>query len=183
MLGLQRGTVRLLEHQDEWCREAAQTIAELRELLRDAATDIQHVGSTAIPAICAKPVLDIVIGMHEPAYILPYTATLRDRGFVLRGEDVPGQLLLVKGDFVRDLRTHHIHVVTWNGPAWQNYLNFRDYLNTFPDKALAYSRLKQRLAALFPDNRRQYTEGKQPFIAAMLAEARQWRAGQRLPER
>lgn len=78
------------------------------------------------------------------------------------------------GDFARDTRTHHIHVVRWKGPAWNRYLRFRDYLRAFPDKALLYDECKRTLAAQFPADRARYTEGKSPLICALLEEARSW---------
>ena len=110
--------------------------------------------------------------------IQPYIEVLQEKGFVFRGEDVSGQALLVKGDFEKDLRTHHIHVVEWNGSAWNNYINFRDFLNAFPEKALLYDSCKQKLAMHFPMNRKCYTEGKQKLMNTFLEEARLWRAKQ-----
>lgn len=168
----------MIMHQDEWSNEAKNTIKELKGLLGDAAIDIQHIGSTAIPLIHAKPIIDIVIGVRERNDIQPYIEALRKKGFVFRGEDVPGQILFVKGNFEEDLRTHHIHVVKWNGDTWSNYINFRDYLNAFPEKALLYDDCKQRLAVPFSMNRKCYTEGKRKLIDILLEEARQWRAKQ-----
>lgn len=178
MTGLKRGTVRLMVHQDEWIYEAENTIKELKELLGAAAIDIQHIGSTAVPSIHAKPIIDIVIGVRELNDIQPYIEKLRENGFIFRGEDVPGQILFVKGNFEEDLRTHHIHVVRWNGSEWNNYINFRDYLNAFPEKALRYDDCKQRLAIQFSSNRKSYTEGKRELIDTFLEEARLWRAEQ-----
>lgn len=178
MLGLKRGTVQLTAHQDEWMEEAQNTIEELKTLLGDAAIDIQHVGSTAIPSIHAKPILDLVVGVRDLNEIGQYTEVLRENGFIFCGEDVPGQILFVKGDFEKDLRTHHIHVVRWNGEEWNNYINFRDYLNAFPEKASLYDACKQRLAMQFPLNRKCYTEGKKMLIDTFLEEARLWRIKQ-----
>lgn len=178
MIGLKRGTVRLTVHQDEWIYEAENTIKKLKELLGDTAIDIQHIGSTAISSIHAKPIIDIVIGVRELNAIQPYIKALRENGFIFRGEDVPGQVLFVKGDFEEDLRTHHIHVVMWRGSEWNNYINFRDYLNAFPEKALIYDDCKQRLATRFSSNRKCYTEGKRNLIDTFLEEARLWRAKQ-----
>ena len=102
MIGLKRGTVRLAAHQGEWINEAENTIKELKSLLGDTAIDIQHIGSTAIPLIHAKPIIDIVIGVQKLSDIQPYIGVLQEKGFVFRGEDVSGQALLVKGDFEKD---------------------------------------------------------------------------------
>ena len=178
MIGLKRGTVRLAAHQGEWINEAENTIKELKSLLGDTAIDIQHIGSTAIPLIHAKPIIDIVIGVQKLSDIQPYIGVLQEKGFVFRGEDVSGQALLVKGDFEKDLRTHHIHVVEWNGSAWNNYINLRDFLNAFPEKALLYDSCKQKLAMQFSMSRKCYTEGKQKLINTFLEEAKLWRAKQ-----
>ena len=175
MLGLKRGTVKLTAHQDEWAKEAAKTIRELKYLLGNAAVDVQHIGSTAVASVCAKPVIDIAVGVRELNDILPYIEALRKNGFIYRGEDVPGQLLFAAGDFAKDIRTHHIHVVKWRGNEWNNYINLRDYLNNFPEKAQQYNDCKRKLAECFSDNRKCYTEGKQKLIESLLEEARRWR--------
>ena len=178
MTGLVRGTVQLAAHQKEWDTNAEQTMKALKRLLGDIAVDIQHVGSTAIPLIHAKPIIDIAVGVRDLQDIMPSIGVLKQNGFVFRGEDVPGQVLLVVGDFENDVRTHHIHVVKWKGSQWENYIHFRDYLNAFPEKAMAYDDCKRKLAAQFPNDRRSYTAGKQALIESLLQEAGVWRSEQ-----
>ena len=178
MTGLKRGTVKLVMHQDKWDAEAKRIMKELKGLLGNTVVDIQHIGSTAVASIHAKPIIDIAIGVYNLADIMPYIDVLGKNGFIFRGEDVPNQILFVKGDLEKDVRTHHIHVVKWKGTEWNNYISFRDYLNAFPEKAMAYDKLKQELAVRFPEERRQYTEGKQPLINEFLKEARLWRSKQ-----
>lgn len=117
-------------------------------------------------------------GVRDLQDIMPCIDVLKQNGFVFRGEDVPGQVLFVMGDFENDVRTHHIHVVQWKGSQWENYINFRDYLNAFPEKAMAYDDCKRKLAAQFPNDRRSYTAGKQALIESFLQEARVWRSKQ-----
>ena len=174
MLGLQRSMVRLEPHQTAWEQDSADTIAQLRAILGPVAREVQHVGSTAIPALHAKPILDLAVGVDTLEDVLPYRKSLAEHGVIYRGRDQPDQLLFVIGDFARDTRTHHIHVVRWKGPAWNRYLRFRDYLRAFPDKALLYDECKRTLAAQFPADRARYTEGKSPLICALLEEARSW---------
>ena len=178
MVGLKRGIVKLSEYQAIWKVEAEQTVAELKSLLHDVAIDIQHIGSTAIPSIHAKPIIDIAVGVHDLDDIMPYVETLKNRHYIFRGEDVPGQILFVKGDFEKDTRTHHVHVVKWNGIAWNNYIYFRDYLNAFPEKAKAYDMCKLNLARQFPQDRSSYTKGKQTLVSALLEEAKEWKSKQ-----
>ena len=125
MIGLKRGSVELSSHQEEWDKNAENVILELKKLFGNAAVDIQHVGSTAIHSIYAKPIIDIVIGLRDLNDISLYMQLLEEHGFIFRGEDVAGQMLFVMGDFEKDMRTHHIHAVKWNGTEWKNYINFQ----------------------------------------------------------
>lgn len=175
MIGLKRGTVELYPHQKLWEDAAAETIVLIKSLLNDVAIDIQHVGSTSIQNICAKPIIDIAVGVKTLDNIKPYIGLLEENGIVFRKEDVNEQLLFVIGDFEKEFRTHHIHVVEWNSIAWNNYINFRDYLNTFPEYAKEYDDLKKKLASENADNRGNYTAGKHELINKMLEQARLWK--------
>lgn len=175
MLGLKRGTVMLLPHQKSWEDNAKQTISLLKALIPDVIIDAQHIGSTAIMGIHAKPIIDIVVGVRSLDDIKSKIEHLQEKGIIFRGEDVKNQLLFVMGDFERDIRTHHIHVVEWNSIMWNNYINFRDYLNAFPKKSWEYDQLKQELSTKFADNRGSYTSGKQELIDSFLKEAHEWK--------
>jgi len=175
MIGLKRGTVELLPHNPLWEDIAAETIKLLKSLLNDVAADIQHVGSTSIQNICAKPIIDIAVGVNTLDSIKPYIELLKKNGIIFRKEDVKEQLLFVIGDFEKEFRTHHIHVVEWNSIAWNNYINFRDYLNAFPEYAKEYDDLKKKLALEFANNRGNYTAGKQEFIDRILKQAHLWK--------
>lgn len=174
-LGLKRGTVALEPHNDEWEKSAKETIHVLETILGSDAVAMQHVGSTAIKEIMAKPIIDIAVAVKDFGDVLRHEEALKDAGIIFRGEDVAEQLLFVMGDFKKDTRTHHIHVVKWDEQQWRNYLNFRDYLNANPLAAVQYSKLKEKLAAVYPDNRKAYTEGKQQLIDEILAQAAKWR--------
>lgn len=173
--GLKRNTVRLETDSGHWQEEAQKTMALLRQLLGDTAEEIRHVGSTAIPGICAKPILDIAVAVRDPEHIRSKLPLLEKHGILFRGEDLPGQLLLVQGDWKQDTRTHHIHLLPRNSPAWFDYLDFRDFLRAFPAPAQVYQAHKERLARRFPQNRKAYTAGKAPIITRLLKQARAWR--------
>lgn len=174
MTGLKRNAVKLLPYQKEWAYEAQNTIKLLKSLLKSSVKDVQHIGSTAIPSIHAKPIIDIAAGVQNLEDIYPYIKPLNENGFILRPRDVKGQLLFVTGDLDNDLITSHIHVLEWNKENWNNYINFRDYLNAYTDKALEYDRLKRRLAKRYPNDRASYTKGKQELIEQLLLEAREY---------
>lgn len=173
MIGLKRGTVKLVPHQKEWSKNAKNIVRLLKLILGDTSLDIQHIGSTSIFSIHAKPIIDIAVAVHEVNDILPYVEVLKQHNIIFRGEYVAGQVLFVMGD--DDIRTHHIHIVKWNGTEWNNYINFRDYLNAYPEKAAMYETCKLRLATQFSNDRRSYTAGKEDLIKHLLEEANIWK--------
>ena len=173
-LGLRRGTVAVEPHNTEWEAAAQQTISQLRSILGSIVTDAQHIGSTSIKDICAKPIIDIVVGVRNFSDILGMNDVLEKNGFIFRGQDVPDQYLYVCGD--DDTRTHHIHTVIYGSEAWNNYINMRDYLNCHPADAQAYSELKEKLAEQYPDDRNKYAELKSGLISEILKKAHEWRS-------
>ena len=104
-LGLKRGTVQLEPHDKQWDEIAVQTIKTLKAILGDDVIDIQHIGSTAIPAIKAKPIIDIAVGVTDFDRIISYNEQLQKEGIFYRGSDVEHQLLYVMGDMESDTRT------------------------------------------------------------------------------
>ena len=176
-LGLKRGTVQLEPHDKQWDEIAIQTIKTLKSILGDDAIDIQHIGSTAIPAIKAKPIIDIVVEVTDFDRIMLHNEQLRRKGIFYQDSDVECQLLdvecqllYVMGDMEADIRTHHIHIVKWNGTEWKNYIHFRDYLNANENVALQYEKLKEELESKYADDRIAYTKGKQNMINKILGQ-------------
>lgn len=167
-LGLKRGIVQLEPHDKQWDEAAIQTIKKLKSILGDDAIDIQHIGSTAIPVIKAKPIIDIVVGVTDFDKVMLHNEQLRQVGIFYRGSDVERQLLYVMGDMENDTRTHHIHIVKWNGTEWKNYIHFRDYLNDNENMALQYQKVKEELESKYADNRGLYTKGKKDIIDIIL---------------
>lgn len=174
MLGLLRGTVVLCTHDAGWIAQAEQTIAEIKSLLGAAAIAVEHVGSTSVPGLAAKPILDLVIGVRELSDLDPYVDKLAQMHIREAGQDLPDQRLFVMGDFEKDTRTHHIHAVRWDSAAWKNYIRFRDYLRIFEEKRSEYEVEKRRLAAWYPADRQAYTEGKAELIGRLIEEANRW---------
>ena len=177
MLGLKRDTVQLCEHEQAWEIEAQNTIFRLKEILGAVIKDIQHVGSTSIPSIKAKPIIDIAIAVDDFEDVLLLEEELKKQGFYYRPQvDLGEQLLFASGsyyDSTGDLQTHFIHIVKTGSMDWRNYINFRDYLNSTPAVAKAYEDLKVLLAKQAPvDNgREKYLRGKHDFIVYTLRKA------------
>lgn len=177
MIGLKRGTVKLCEHEKEWEIEAQNTISRLSKILGNVAKDIQHVGSTSILSIKAKPIIDIAVAVDDFNDILAFEKELKDDGFYYRPQvELGEQLLFASGSFYEgtgDLQTHFIHVVRTNSMDWINYINFRDYLNSNPSVAKEYEELKVSLALQAPidSGREKYLKGKHDFIVYTLRKA------------
>ena len=174
-IGMKRGTVYLEEHQSAWEQSAKDTIDELQKALKGIDADIQHVGSTAVRSVRAKPIIDIAVGVSDLDEVIARNDLLAEYGIIFRFDERPGHLLYVKGDFGRDTRTHHIHVVKIHSREWNNYLNFRDYLNADKAAASEYEAVKSHLAGLYPDDREMYTEEKGKTVSKLLLEAEKWR--------
>ena len=170
-MGLKRGTVALSPHRPEWETDAEKTIDRLKCILKGAAVDIQHIGSTAIRGIDAKPIIDIAVAVNKIDDVIPFIDLLQAEGMVFRKQDVDGQYLFVMGDFENGIRTHHIHIVEASSDAWRSYIDFRDRLNADPEKAREYNDLKHDLARRFPNDRESYTAAKSDYIKSVLNKA------------
>lgn len=132
---------------------------------------LEHFGSTAIPGLAAKPIIDILIAVPSLAAARETAiAPLEDLGY-LHWYDNPktDRMFFVKGLPPHGARrTHHVHMTEPSGEMWQR-LAFRDYLRTHPDEAVRYERLKRELAAKHRDDREAYTGAKEAYVAAVMA--------------
>lgn len=169
-LGLESGTVHVVPYDPEWPRlfqiEARRLVAGLSPV----SIQLEHSGSTSVPGLAAKPVLDILAGLADGVPIEPYIERLVACGYVHRGEQgVPGREFFRRGD----PRAYHIHLTRIDGQFWREHLAFRDYLRTHPETRDEYARLKYELAAKFPRDRAAYIDGKGPFIRQVLEAALQ----------
>ena len=179
-IGLKRGTVKLAEHNPEWEIIASNTIERLRSIFGTVAKDIQHIGSTSIKGIKAKPIIDIVIAVENFAEVEKLIPTLEAQGFLKRKWETDEQPLFACGDYSKPdgEQTHFIHVVIENSVAWRDYINFRDYLNANASIGKNYEALKVRLVKENPveNSRENYLKGKHQFIQQTLQDALIWRS-------
>ncbi|MCP4443582.1 MAG: GrpB family protein [Aureispira sp.] len=168
MLGLKRHTVQLVSHHPLWKDYFAETKSALMEWIGAYVLDIQHVGSTAILDIQAKPIMDIAIAVADLGVLKFIIVPLEQHGYEYRGDSgKDGGHLFVKCSSP-DIRTEHIHIVHINDEQWTNYLNFRNSLNDKKELAQQYSQLKKELEQKYFDNRRAYTKAKNDFIHKVL---------------
>ena len=173
MIGLERDTVRLVPYHAGWAHLYGAEKARLQGAVGDHVLDIQHVGSTAIPGIVAKPILDIAVAVHsfEAAYVC--VGPIEALGYEYVGENgIPRRHYLVRRDFDTGQTIVHLHMNELGGPDWKTQVLFRDYMLAHPEAAEEYTALKRGLAAQFPRDREAYTDGKAPFIERILRLAR-----------
>jgi GrpB-like predicted nucleotidyltransferase (UPF0157 family) len=126
---------------------------------------LEHMGSTAIPGLTAKPILDILAGYPEGEPVPDYIAALTSADYVHRGEQgIPGREFFRRGN----PRAYHVHLAAIDSSFWRDHLTFRNRLRA--DKSLrdAYAALKHDLAARFPRDREAYIEAKAPFVKEIL---------------
>jgi GrpB-like predicted nucleotidyltransferase (UPF0157 family) len=154
-----------------WAEEFAVEAAAIQAALGPAAVPIEHIGSTAVPGLAAKPIIDILL--LAPAEWPRSTAinALQQLGYVYWAENPdPTHMFFIKGmPPFGARRTHHVHV--HSAAESTRLLCFRDYLRAHPDTAAAYAQLKEQLAVAYPTNREAYTRGKDAFVADILARA------------
>jgi GrpB-like predicted nucleotidyltransferase (UPF0157 family) len=166
MLGLARGTVRLLSHNEEWHRLFEEEKEQIIASVGDRTLRIEHIGSTSICGISAKPILDIMIGVPSFKPKLTFTNAIEFLDYEYKGENgVPERHFFGKGT----PRTVHLNVVCFGGNFWLSHIAFRDYLRQNPGAAHEYEQLKRSLAERFAKDRESYTNGKLQFVEKILA--------------
>ena len=174
-IGLKRGCVLLVSHEDDWENSANTTIKILYDILGNNAKDIQHVGSTSIKHIKAKPIIDIAIAVEDFQDVLEFEKQLQNKGFYYRPDvNITNQLLFACGNYydgTGDLQTHFIHVVLKDSIEWKNYIKFKDYLNSHIEIAKEYERVKTDMYVKYPNDRSSYLKGKEEIINSILEKA------------
>ena len=171
MIGLQRGKVQIVPHQAEWKTLFQQEAILLKSVFADAILHIEHIGSTAIEGMAAKPIIDLMCAVSGLEEAKSFLCRLETLGYEYRpDESVPDRIFFAKGP--RSNRTHHLSLTEPGSMFYQEKLLFRDYLRTHAVAAEEYFRLKEELASKYADNRGAYTEGKSNFVKRILSLAR-----------
>lgn len=162
-LGVAEGKVKLVPPTSVWQTYFDLESQRLYAALGEYVKEIRHIGSTAIPGIYAKPIIDIMAGLAQIEDFPQCEAPLVALGYTYQGEQaIPGWHFFKKKN--GDLTTHHLHVVEWNSPYWVDRVLFQEYLARHPAVAEAYERLKLELEKKYANNREGYTRDKTDFI-------------------
>jgi GrpB-like predicted nucleotidyltransferase (UPF0157 family)/gamma-glutamylcyclotransferase (GGCT)/AIG2-like uncharacterized protein YtfP len=162
--------VTVLPHDPNWKHAFEKEAQQIRSALGSSITAIHHIGSTAVPRIYAKPVIDVLVEVIDINDVDQRRPEMESIGYEVMGEfGLPGRRYFRKDDEF-GTRTHQIHVFTAGSHQVTRHLAFRDFLITHPHAAKEYSDLKRKLAAEHPHDMDSYMDGKDPFIKAIDAE-------------
>jgi GrpB-like predicted nucleotidyltransferase (UPF0157 family) len=162
--GSGRQTIEVVDYDPAWPAEFQEEQAEVTRVLGDLIVALEHGGSTSVPGLAAKPIIDMWAALRVPLRERDINA-MAAIGYEYLGESaLPDQDFFVK----RMPRVCHLHCYPFGHPQWDRHLAFRDWLRTHPEGAAAYARLKRDLAKRFAADRLAYTEAKSEFIESAL---------------
>lgn len=163
-LGLQRGTVELKDHDPKWHELFEDEKKLLLETFGDRIIAIEHIGSTSICGISAKPIIDMNVAITSLDDINDFIEELPKLGY----EYMPERRFHYRQFFPkgpRECRTHHLNLTEMSSnTGWKDHLTFRDYLKENQDAREEYDTLKKKLAEQYSENREEYTRRKADFI-------------------
>lgn len=164
--------VGLVSYDPEWPRRFEAVAAAIRAALGDVATRIDHIGSTAVPGIAARPIVDVQVSVRSLRPFEAYARPLQQIGLYFRPDDEPRhRFFFDAGSFPR---TVNVHVCEAGGEWERTRLEFRDYLRARPETAAAYEDVKQRLAARFGADGDAYARAKERFVSRVARDAKRW---------
>jgi GrpB-like predicted nucleotidyltransferase (UPF0157 family) len=165
-----RSSVVVSEYDDQWPTLFEQIARPVREALADLQAEVQHVGSTSVPGLAAKPVIDIDVIVRSSADVPTAIEHLRDVGYVYQGDKgIAGREAFM---WPPEAKPHHLYVVVAGSEPHLDHVQFRDYLRQHPEIAREYGSLKKKLADQHGSDRVGYTGAKGEFIAGALKAAR-----------
>ena len=161
--------VEVISYDPTWPAEFEAIAAPIRNKLGPLALSVEHVGSTSVPELAAKPVIDLDVVISSRLMLPEVIGKLAELGYIHEGN------LGIKGReafmWPAGSKRHHLYVCSVNTPNLHYHLLFRDYLRRHPDKAREYGELKERLAERFPNDMDGYSAGKQDLINRLMQEA------------
>jgi GrpB-like predicted nucleotidyltransferase (UPF0157 family) len=154
----------VVPHKPEWKHDYAREAEQIIRALHGLAMTLHHIGSTAIPGVAAKPIIDILMEVDDLDELGTRSSTMEQLGYEVMGEfGIPGRRYFRKND-ASGTRTHQIHAFQTGSAGAVRHLAFRDYMTARPTAAHDYSVLKENLARLHPDDFEAYMDGKDAFI-------------------
>lgn len=168
--------VEVVPHDPRWRESFEAEAGQIAAALGESVVAVHHIGSTSIPDIYAKPIIDLLVEVRDIGEVDGRGAAMEALGYEVMGEfGMPGRRYFRK-DGPGGTRTHHVHVFGAGSDEVERHLAFRDYMVAHPADARRYGELKRQLAEAHPDDADAYMDGKDGFIQEMDRRAAQWRA-------
>ena len=169
LLGLKRRELRVSPYWEEWKNLFEIEKRDIEKAIGNYIEDIQHVGSTSIPGMSAKPILDIAIAVKDFEEARICIKPLCDMEYTFRGENgIPRRHYFLKGEPC----THHIHMLEKDNEEWEKLILFRDYLRSNQNIAEEYKELKRNLLQRLRGDRKAYQAAKADFVEAVIRKSR-----------
>jgi len=169
--------VKVVPYDSSWRAKFAEEELVLRRVLGEEVQEAHHIGSTAIPGMWAKPIIDILVIVRDIEKVDRLNHSMSAVGYQAMGEfGIQGRRFFIKGG---DHRTHHVHVFQKGSAHIRRHLDFRDFMIVHPKEAASYADLKRSLATRFGSDIDSYCRGKELFIVEIEAKAAIWAAAGR----
>lgn len=151
------------EYNPDWKNRFEQEAAEIKKVLGEECLAVHHIGSTSVPGMAAKPIIDLMPVVRDIEKIDGFNEKMRNLGYQAKGENgLSGRRYFQKGG---DDRTHHVHIYQLGNQEVARHLAFRDYLGENPRIAEEYGTLKKKLAKEYPCDIQKYIDGKEELVA------------------
>lgn len=167
--------VEVIPYHHKWAILFAEEAKKLERVFGSEILVIYHIGSTAVPGLSAKPIIDMMPVVKDIRLVDQYDNEMKKIGYDPKGENgIKGRRYFQKGG---DNRTHHVHIYQTGSEEIVRHLAFRDFLKEHQDIRESYSNLKSKLARQFPDDIESYINGKDLFVKEVEGKALQWYRG------
>lgn len=162
------------DYNPDWSREFEQEKEKLLEILGNKIISIEHIGSTSVKGLGAKPILDIMVGVNNLDEVDEFIEPLKEIGYeFVYHKEFPERRFFRRGQWRAG--THHLHIYEFESEHWNNNILFRNYLRTHLDALKQYHQLKKELAEKHRFDRVAYTKAKAPFIQNVIKKAKEER--------
>jgi len=168
MLGQHKMNINIVPYQSGWVALFEREAELIRSALGKNALGIAHIGSTSIPGMAAKPVIDIMVAFESLTQAAKFIPDLEALGYSYRTHDTVPERLFFGKESAPEYRTHHLNLTQLGSGFWVNQIAFRDYLRTHDTLALEYANLKVHLAEIYAHTHELDLDGKTAFVARVL---------------
>ena len=173
MVGLERGLVKLEPYDYNWLILFDKERELLSSQLKGLIINMEHVGSTSIEGLFAKPIIDIAIGVSSLDKVIKIREKVKGIGYLEVPVSIDGKHVFAKNK--ENKITHFLHIMIYNQDLWRDQISFRDYLRSFPDAKMEYVKLKEELANKYPNDVVSYINDKKEFVNNILKRAKELR--------